>query len=330
MTTLTSLTYRLFDPARDFAAAAELVRETNLHDDEPWVPTEESLVHDWAATSGYEAARDTLLAFDGDRLVGAARVGWRERTGRIIHNAEVWVRPSDRRQGVGTELARWAEAHAIESVADGYGGDPALPHVHGGGTDRANEAAMAFARSLGYEAIRFGFLMERDLREPIPDVPLPVGIEVRPVVEADHRRIWDADVEAFKDHWENAVREESDYRRFFENPDLDTTLWQVAWEGDEVAGSVLNCIYFDENRALGVDAGWLDHVSVRRHWRGRGVASALIVRSLALLRERGMSVARLGVDAENPTGALGVYERLGFRPLKGWATQRKPFPGASA
>lgn len=326
MNVLTAVTYRLFDPSRDYEAAADLVRETNLHDDEPWIPTPETLAHDWAPTSGYEAGRDTLLAFDGDRLVGAARVGWRERTGTIIHNTEVWVRPGDRRRGIGTELARWAEAHAVASLAEGYGGSPALPHVHGGGTDRANEAATAFARSLGYTPVRFGFLMQRDLHEPIPEVPLPEGLEVRPVVEADHRRIWAADIEAFKDHWENAIREESDYLRFFHNPDLDTTMWQVAWDGDEVAGSVLNCIYFDENLALGVDAGWLDHVSVRREWRGRGLASALIARSLVIHRERGMSVARLGVDAENPTGALGVYERLGFTPLKGWATQRKPFP----
>ncbi|HJP89095.1 MAG TPA: GNAT family N-acetyltransferase [Candidatus Limnocylindrales bacterium] len=330
MSVTTAISYRLFDPARDWEAAAELVRETNIHDDEPWVPSADSLVHDWAPTSGYEVARDTMLAFEGERLVGVARVGWRERTGTVVHNAEVWVRPGDRRRGIGTELARWVEAHSLEALAEGYGGRRDLPHVHGGGTDRANEAATEFARSMGYAPVRFGYLMERDLTQLIPDIPLPDGIEVRPVVEADHRRIWAADVEAFKDHWENAVREESDYIRFFKNPDLDTTLWQVAWDGDEVAGSVLNCIYFDENRALGVDAGWLDHVSVRREWRGRGVASALIARSLAIHRARGMAVARLGVDAENPTGALGVYERLGFTPLRGWATQRKPFPDAAA
>jgi mycothiol synthase len=322
------ITFRALDPDRDVATTAALIREVNRHDDEPWLPSEENLVHDWAPTSGFQVGRDTRLAFDGDRLVGAATVGWRERTGKIVHNAEVWVRPGDRRRGIGTELARWVEAHAIESVAEGYGGSPALPHEHGGGTDRENEAANAFARAMGYAPVRFGFVMQRRLDEPIPDVPLPDGIELRPVVETDHRRIWAADVEAFRDHWENAVREESDFRRFFDNPDLDTSLWQVAWEGDEVAGSVMNCIYADENRELGVGAGWLDHVSVRRQWRGRGVASALIARSLAILRDRGMAVARLGVDAGNPTGALGVYERLGFAPLRRWATQRKAFPSS--
>jgi mycothiol synthase len=320
------ITYRQFDTDRDWAAVAALIRDVNRFDDEPWLPSADNLVHDWSPTSGYEPARDARLALDGEQVVGVAQVGWRERTGKVVHNAEVWVLPSRRREGIGTALARWVEAHSIEGVAAGWGGPQDLPHVHGAGTDRANEASNAFARAMGYVPVRFGFLMQRDLTEPIPDVQLPDGIEVRPVIEADHRRIWAADVEAFKDHWENAVREEADFRRFFDNPDLDTSLWQVAWDGDEVAGSVMNVIYREENRELGIDAGWLEHVSVRREWRGRGVASALIASSLAILRDSGMTVARLGVDAENPTGALGVYQRLGFTPLRSWATQRKPFP----
>ena len=40
--------------------------------------------------------------------------------------------------------------------------------------------------------------------------------------------------------------------------------------------------------------------------------AAFIARSLALHRERGMTSAALGVDAENPSGALGLYEGVGF------------------
>jgi len=100
------------------------------------------------------------------------------------------------------------------------------------------------------------------------------------------------------------------------SPELDTGLWRVAWDGDEVAGSVMNFIYPAENDALGVRRGWLDHVSVRRPWRRRGLASALIVASLHALRDAGMTEAALGVDAENPTGALQLYEGLGFLRTK--------------
>ena len=58
--------------------------------------------------------------------------------------------------------------------------------------------------------------------------------------------------------------------------------------------------------------GWLEHISVRRPWRGRGLGRALTAEGLRRLRAAGMTEAMLGVDAENPTGALGLYERLGF------------------
>jgi ribosomal protein S18 acetylase RimI-like enzyme len=165
--------------------------------------------------------------------------------------------------------------------------------------------------------------MRRDLHEPIPDVPLPDGLEVRPVRPEHHRAIWLADVEAFRDHWDASAQHESDFVRWFAEPDIDTSLWQVAWDGDEVAGLVVNGIYPRENEQLGLKVGWLDGVATRRPWRRRGLASALIARSLAVLRERGMEIASLGVDTENPTGALRIYERFGFRPHRTWIFYRK-------
>jgi mycothiol synthase len=165
--------------------------------------------------------------------------------------------------------------------------------------------------------------MVRDLAEPIAELPMPDGLETRPVVAADHRRIWDADVEAFRDHWNPGERTEADFEGWFASPELDTSLWRVAWEGDEVAGSVMNFIYPAENETLGVRRGWLDHVSVRRPWRRRGLASALIADSLRALRDAGMTEAALGVDAENLSGALRVYENLGFRRARTGVSYRK-------
>jgi ribosomal protein S18 acetylase RimI-like enzyme len=102
-------------------------------------------------------------------------------------------------------------------------------------------------------------------------------------------------------------------------------MWQVAWDGDQVAGLVINTIYERENEMEGVKVGWLDSVATRRAWRRRGLAGALIARSLAVLRDRGMDVAGLGVDAENPTGALGLYESFGFSKLRSHVFYRKPF-----
>jgi mycothiol synthase len=315
---------RGFDPERDLPALAALICDVNAHDRFDWFPTPASLAVEWMAKPGFDPRHDARLLEASGRLVGAISVGWRDRGGRVVHRIDSWVHPDVRRRGHGGRLLAWAEARARASVADGSGGPRDLPHFLGGGADVANAASIAFAIAAGYQPIRYSFEMRRPLDLPIPDAPLPAGLEVLPVEPEQHRRIWDADVEAFRDHWESGVRDEADFVQHFRNPDLDTSLWQVAWDGDEVAGSVMNGIYADENAKLGLAIGWLDHVSVRRPWRGRGLAGALIVRSLTVLRDRGMTVATLGVDAENPTGALGLYERLGFRRHKTWQSYRKP------
>jgi mycothiol synthase len=62
---------------------------------------------------------------------------------------------------------------------------------------------------------------------------------------------------------------------------------------------------------------------VRRPWRRRGLARALIARSLQVLKDQGMTEACLGVDAQNPNGARHLYESMGFCSVKEFVTYRK-------
>jgi ribosomal protein S18 acetylase RimI-like enzyme len=101
----------------------------------------------------------------------------------------------------------------------------------------------------------------------------------------------------------------------------------VAWDGDEVAGAVINTIYAAENATAERKRGWLDSVFTRRAWRKRGIAAALIARSLHVLADRGVRVAVLGVDADNPSGALRLYESAGFHTTERGTAWRKPMDG---
>jgi mycothiol synthase len=322
---IAGLVARRPEQAGDFPAIAELITIANVHDRYDYIPTAEQLEHMWRLTPGFEPSRDVLLVEVDGRLAALARVTWRERSDKIVHHLEVVVRPADRRRRIGTALLGWAERRARASVTEGAGGRTDLPHFLGGWADPEVAGVREFVARHGYEPTRYFHLMLRDLGAPIADVSLPAGLEVRPVREADHRTIWDADVEAFEDHFEAGVRTEEDFVSFFTDADTDTALWQVAWDGEEVAGSVMNAIHPHENAVLGQRRGWLEHVSVRRAWRNRGLASALIGRSLELLRDHGLAEAALGVDGENPTGALHVYERMGFVVHQTAATYRKGF-----
>jgi mycothiol synthase len=309
------VTVRAFDPAADFPAAAELIATAHRHDRIDWSPDAAELAHEWGPTPGFRPERDARLAERGGLAVGLATVDWRLRETKVVHEIEIWIRPDERRRGLGGLLLDWAEERARASINAGEGGPADVPHEVGGWGDSEVGGHAELAGAHGYRVVRYGFEMRRPLAEPIPDAPLPRGLEVRVVRPEDYRRIWDADIEAFADHWERGTRVEEDFVRWFTSPWLDTALWQVAWDGDEVAGSVLASVHAEENERLGL-RGWLDHVSVRRPWRRRGLAAALIASTLRILQERGLEVVALGVDAENPTGALALYEGLGFRRHK--------------
>jgi mycothiol synthase len=322
---MTDVILRPFDPTSDFPAVATLIGDVNANAGAEWFPTVAELTVEWSRAHSFDPLRDVVVADEDGRMVGAARVAWREREQAVVHRIDVWVHPDRTRRGIGRRLLEWGEARARASAADGSGGPGHLPHVFGGMTDQGNPAGVAFAAQAGYRPMRYHYEMRRNLADPIPDAPIPDGLELRPVLPADYRAVWLADAEAFRDHWDAAVVNEDDFTRFFAHPDIDPSLWQVAWDGDQVAGLVINGIFREENARTGIDVGWLDGVATRRPWRRRGVAGALIARSLAVLKERGMSVAGLVVDTENPTGALGLYQRFGFTAVRTWIFLRKPF-----
>jgi ribosomal protein S18 acetylase RimI-like enzyme len=166
----------------------------------------------------------------------------------------------------------------------------------------------------GYAVARYFFDMLRPSLDEVDVPPMPDGIEIRPIGSDREsiRQLWDADVEAFADHWGGFDASDAAFDRAFADPEADPSLYVVAWDGDEIAGAVTNAIYHEENARFGRKRGWLETVFVRRQWRRRGLGAAIVARALVRQREAGMTEAMLGVDAENPTGALGLYEGLGF------------------
>lgn len=175
------------------------------------------------------------------------------------------------------------------------------------GTERA-----ARIESRGFKPFAWSAVMVRDHLDDLPVAPLPAGLELRPVEPAHWRRIWEADIEAFRDHRFFIEQTETDWERFIDEAKQGTALWQVAWDGDDVVGQVRTRSSEEEIARLGRRRAWTEDISTRREWRGRGVASALITSSLGQLATLGYTEAALGVDLDNPTGALGVYERLGY------------------
>jgi mycothiol synthase len=308
----------------DIPLIVDMINRELEHDNVPFRESlEDAIAWNSHPNDKYDPARDVTIAEIDGVPVGFGSRSWVDTTLEEFREYRIdgAVLPEWQRRGIGTALLanniemnrQLAQTHAT-----------GRSRILGSWTSDRMAGAQALLKGFGFEQTRWFFEMTRDLSQPIPDVPLPDGLEVRPVTDETMRQIWDADVEAFLDHWGGFDGSEENYQRFLAKPAFDPTLWVIAWDGDEVAGGVVNAIEAAENEMLGVKRGWLHSVFTRRAWRKRGLANALINRSLVAIRDRGMDTAILGVDADNPTGALGLYERNGFVVAERSTAWRKP------
>lgn len=293
----------------DYEAMASVIGAANRLDEDPWLPTATNLREEMEGSSTLDPARDSLVAEIDGTVVALASAERVLRAGLPMYDLQGIVAPEARRRGIGRAMLHANLRRAIEHGVEA--GDPFPLTVRGFASER-ELGHRALLESEGFTINRWFFLMHRPTLEGVPEAPLPDGLELRPVRPADHRAIFDAEFEAFRDHWQPHDYDETEFESLHKKADIDTDLWVVAWDGHEIAGVVQNWIWAEENEQLGVKRGWLEHISVRRPWRRRGLGRAITAESLRRLRGVGMTDAMLGVDAENPTGALGLYEGLGF------------------
>ncbi len=269
-----------------------------------------------------DPARDIVLAEVHGTLVGSTIAGW-ELDNDGGHNYSTWgvVHPAWRRRGLGTALLHWTEARQRQLAA-----------THPSEVDKRLESwsfvkeagRNALLEGNGYAAIRFWFEMERPDLEAIPEVPLPSGFRFVPGPEADPREVWGVVVAAFKDHFGAMDEGEEAYQGHLNDPNRDPALWAVVEHDGRVVGTALNRINRSQNEQLGVARGRVNAVAVLADFRRRGLGRAIVAESLRTLRAAGMTSATLGVDAQNPHGALGVYESLGFAVTEQGRIYRKP------
>ena len=245
----------------------------------------------WLAhPSGFDPLVDCLVGDVEGRIIGYAQARANDdNDGGRNYVAGGEVDPEYRGRGIGRALLRHNMRHLRDRARGEAKAASAAP------TDRrleswAFESQSRRSRLLaseGFEVVRWFFEMLRPNLDDIADMPMPDGLEVRPVVPEHHRRIWAADIEAFRDHWGASEESEEAFERFFGPALFQPELWRVAWDGDEVAGVVMNRVLTTFNEETGERRGLLAGVSVRRPWRRRGLARALVAESLRAFRDGG-------------------------------------------
>ncbi len=275
------------------------------------------------ATVGFDPTQDVALVEVDGALVAYGWVDWVDTTeGTREFRVVGYVHPEWQRRGIGRRLLAWQEEHSRAHPATAT----ERPLVFGTWSSDQNVRKVRLFTRAGYDVARHFFEMNRPTLDNIEVPPMPDGLEILPVGSdrASQKQLWDADVEAFQDHWGGFDASDAAFEAWLTQPFRSPDLWVVAWDGDEIAGGVVNEINEVENAAFNRKRGWLQSVFVRRPWRRRGLGQAVVLRSLQVFRDRGMTSAGLGVDADNPTGALGLYERTGFEVEMRSTAYRKP------
>ncbi len=314
------LTFRRFRGAADYPAMAVVRAGSQAEDELEAGATVDDLARQFAQPKNCDPAQDLLLVEVDGQLIGYNHMRWQDLVdGTRLYHHSGYLLPAWRGQGIGRAMVRASETHLqTRAAAQEHPGPRILSATAYNTQPRAEEL---FA-SEGYTPALHFFEMVRPHLDAIPAVPLPPGLEVRPVQPAHYHPIWDAMNEAFSAVEGAHLHGEDDYARWLDGAEFQPALWQVAWDGDQVAAMILNFVDTEANAHYGWRRGYTEDISVRAPWRRRGLARALLTRSLQVLQAQGMTEAGLTVDRAN-VPAMDLYESLDYQAMRRFTDYRK-------
>jgi ribosomal protein S18 acetylase RimI-like enzyme len=313
-TLASNLVLRAYRGPEDHQAMNDAAAAVRIDNGDREIGTVADLDNHYAHLDQAALPRDCALVELDGRVVAYGRASWAELAGGSAQvECILNIRPDARGRGVEELLADHAIRRARELNAD-----PAVTRgrraklvVFVSGRDGAQRAVLA---GLGFRIAGHGAQLIRPDFEAIPDPPLPGDLRVRPIDPADramHRRVWEAAARAFADYEGEEKPTEAKYDEFVNDPSFAPDLWQVAFDGDRIAGQILN--YLGDRELDGTLIGWTEGISVQPEHRRRGLARALLARSLRVVRDAGATCAGLGVDLRNPNHAADLYQSMGYR-----------------
>ncbi|WP_307844900.1 GNAT family N-acetyltransferase [Actinotalea solisilvae] len=233
------------------------------------------------------------------------------------------VHPQWRGRGLGRAVSAWLEGRGRQKLVETGKELPARLAVF---VDEAARDQRRLWAAAGFSPVRWYTGMRRDLAAPLPDAPVPDGVRIVPWSAELDDAVRRAHNEAFADHWGSEPQTPETWRHdaHFRPAWSFVALAEGGQPGDDhapdapvVAGYLLSGAYEQDWEPLGYTCGSTELLGVRRPWRGTGLGSALLRHAMEAYRADDMQYATLGVDTANPTGAHGLYVRLGYEPTQG-------------
>ncbi len=304
-------------------ALVELINEADAHDKLERATTLEQMEHE-LSWPNYQAETDCFVAWEGDRLVGYADLFLRKPEVGTESTFYTWgvVHPHRRRRGLGRRLLETLYDRAVERLVELEQG----PVYFNGSAREVESDRQALFEGLGMTPVRYYVNLARPINNGLPPVEMPNGFRLRTFdPERDLEEVCRVDNLAFQDHWGFVGFPLAEFRHWVHQPHFRPELWLLAEEtaSGQIVGIGLNKIDPDWIAQTGRQEGYVNTLGVLREHRQQGLGTALLAKSLHVLRRAGMEAAHLHADAENLTGAVRLYERLGFHLRKTMIAYRK-------
>lgn len=302
--------------ASDVPAWAALIARTAAVENPVWFEREADLQQQMESRKN-PPAENTVLGLDDDGIPRAhARISRNPGAGKA--HGFGCVDPDWQRRGIGRALLGWLEERTRRRFAadlpdDGTRQVPLLRI----GTEEQHHHQGRLLESSGYAVVRYFNEMHRPLNQPLPGNVLGNGLELAGMVPGLHEPVRLAHNDAFRDHWGSEPRDEESWNFTVNHPQARPDLSTVVLDSStgQVAGYQLASHDPDIAVQRGIREGYTELLGVRREYRGRGIAQALLADAMRRFTDAGMDVASLDVDSENPTGALALYTKMGYRPV---------------
>ena len=318
--------WRPIDPSQA-AAWAALVAATEAvdHQDEH---LDEQYLLEQLADPDADYPRGSVAVYDGDLMIGYS-VLFARSSADPAHEMRLdgGVHPDYRGRGIGSALLNWAERAAEPLHKEQF---PGRPLSLDGRCLARNAGAVELFADHGYRPSRRFLRMARDLTADITESQAPqapAGIDIVGVAaerSGDARLVHD---EAFRDHWGSTDSTDEGWQHFIGGQAFRPAYSFLAYDGGVPLGLVIGHEYDSYTEMTGRRELYIPTVGTRRAGRKRGIATALLQAALRAARSDGLVKAVLDVDADSPTGAVSLYQRIGFTVQDTWITQRKPLTG---
>ncbi|MEB3282306.1 MAG: N-acetyltransferase [Lyngbya sp.] len=252
---------------------------------------------------------------------------WENSEGELVGYGSVWIDPSQtgidgfldfrvhptvRNQGLEEEIITWGEKRLKEATKDGNGN---VKLYSGVCSDRGD--VITILQNLGFIAVRYFFRMRRSLAKPIDEPKFPEGFKLRIVEPEKDATQWvEMYNQTFIDHWNHHDYTVEEYLHSIKHPEYNRELDLIAIAPDGTFAAFCEShIYPEDNKRNTRNEGWIIGLGTRREFRQLGLGRAMLLSGMQCLKAKGMDTAILIVDAENPSGALRLYESVGFEKV---------------